>query len=300
MDYPKTKSEYIDLFRNEAEKIYSDLLKTKFDLKKKASEMNKRIKTAKDFQSSKILETAKNENWQNKKLLNELLLLTYASYIVMLEYRNEIWPYEYMTFSRRIGELWEPFCKLPFFYPVNELKIIDVPAFQKIQDKIQKDTITFIESLALDEKTKKELKEKYEIPWTMVDSGGINLNLDLHFEQNKIHYNCDFKSGFSSNEKGNTNRLLLVASIFKSLGKNEKQIIFVRQQEKENNHYLQTLKKSKLWDIYCADECYNAIKSFTGFNIREWIDKNAIWNCDISASFKKHLEKNDLLKYLTW
>ena len=262
--------------------------------------MNKRIKSAKDFESSKILETAKNKNWQNEKLLNELLLLTYSSYIVMLEYRNEIWPYEYMTFSRRIGELWEPFCKLPFFYPVNELKIIDVPAFQTIQNKIQKDALTFIDSLALDEKTKKELKEKYEIPWTMVDSGGINLNLDLHFEQNKIHYNCDFKSGFSSNEKGNTNRLLLVASIFKSLGQNEKQIIFVRQQEKENNHYLQTLKNSKLWDIYCAEECYNAIKNFTGFNIREWLDKNANWNCDISDSFKKHLEENDLLKYLTW
>lgn len=300
MDYPKTKSEYIDLLRNEAEKIYSDLLKTKFDLKKKASEMNKRLKIAKDFQSSKILETAKIRCWQNEKLLNELLLLTYSSYIVMLEYRNEIWPYEYMTFSRRIGELWEPFCKLPFFYPVNELKIIDVPAFQEIQDKIQKDAITFIESLALDEKTKNELKEKYEILWTMVDSGGINLNLDLHFEQNKIHYNCDFKSGFSSNEKGNTNRLLLVASIFKSLGQNEKQIIFVRQQEKENNHYLQTLKNSKLWDIYCADECYTAIKNFTGFSIREWLDKNTDWKCDISNSFKKHLEKNDLLKYLTW
>ncbi len=114
MDYPKTKSGYIDLLRNEAEKIYSDLLKTKFDLKKKASEMNKRIKTAKDFQSSKILETAKNSSWKNKKLLNELLLLTYSSYIVMLEYRNEIWPYEYMTFSRRIGELWGTFLQAPF------------------------------------------------------------------------------------------------------------------------------------------------------------------------------------------
>ena len=154
MDYPKTKSEYIDLLRNEAEKIYSDLLKTKFDLKKKASEMNKRLKIAKEFQSSKILETAKIRCWQNEKLLNELLLLTYSSYIVMLEYRNEIWPYEYMTFSRRIGELWEPFCKLPFSYPVNELKIIDVPAFQEIQDIIQKDAITFIESLHLMKKQK--------------------------------------------------------------------------------------------------------------------------------------------------
>lgn len=134
----------------------------------------------------------------------------------------------------------------------------------------------------------------------MVDSGGINLNLDLHFEQNGIHYNCDFKSGFSSNEKGNTNRLLLVASIFNYLGKNEKQIIFVRQKESENNHYLQTLKNSKYWTAYCSDDCYKAIKEFTGFDLRNWLNENAQWQDDISEGFRKHLEQNDLLKYLTW
>ena len=226
--------------------------------------------------------------------------LTYSSYIVMLEFRNDIWLYEYMSFARRIGELWEPFCKLPFYYPIKKLNLIEPPEFSIIQQKIQSDANNFIDTLNLDDKIKRELKQKYEIPWTMVDSGGINLNLDLHFEQNRIHYNCDFKSGFSSNEKGNTNRLLLVASIFNYLGKNEKQIIFVRQKESENNHYLQTLKNSKYWTVYCSDDCYKAIKEFTGFDLRNWLNENAQWQDDISEGFRKHLEQNDLLKYLTW
>lgn len=205
-----------------------------------------------------------------------------------------------MAFARRIGELWEPFCKLPFCYPIKQLQMIEPPAFSDIQRRIQSDANTFIDNLVLDDKTKTELKSKYEIPWTMVDSGGINLNLDLHFEQNGKHYNCDFKSGFSSNEKGNTNRLLLVASIFNYLGTNENQIIFVRQKESENNHYLQTLKNSKYWNVYCAEECYKAIQRFTDFDLRRWLDDNARWETDINESFRNHLKENDLLKYLTW
>ena len=131
-------------------------------------------------------------------------------------------------------------------------------------------------------------------------SKNIKLGLDLHFEQNGIHYNCDFKSGFSSNEKGNTNRLLLVASIYNSLGEIEKNILFVRQTEDENNHYLKTLKNSLYWEVYCADDGYAAMKEFTGFDMRKWLNENADWENDISTELKQHLECNDLLKYLTW
>lgn len=227
-------------------------------------------------------------------------MLTYASYIVMLEYRNKVWEYEYMAFARRIGELWEPFCKLAFDFPIKALSIIDPPNFDEVQTKIKSNATEYIDSLDLSEEIKKELKRHYDIPWTMVDSGGIKLGLDLHFEQDGIHYNCDFKSGFSSNEKGNTNRLLLVASIYNSLGEIEKTILFVRQPEDDNNHYLQTLKNSPYWDVYCANDSYAAMKEFTGFDMRKWLDDNADWQNDISEEFKQHLQKNDLLKYLTW
>jgi hypothetical protein len=295
-----SKEEYINIYTEYAEKSLEELQKSKLVIRDKASEMNKRIKSLRERNFNEIIKISKKEDWHKKDLLNEVLLLTYTSYIVMLEYRNDIWPYEYMTFARRIGELWEPFCKLAFEFPIKKLALITPPDFVDIQNKIKQNANTFFENLPLERKIKEELKELYEIPWKMVDSGGINMNLDLHFNQNSINYNCDFKSGFSSNEKGNTNRLLLVASIFNYLGSSQQQLLFVRQKESENNHYLQTLKNSSLWKIYCADDCYQAIKNFTDFDYREWLDNNAMWSEDISEGFRLHLQDNDLLKYLTW
>lgn len=196
--------------------------------------------------------------------------------------------------------MWEPFCKIVFDFPVKTLTLIDPPDFNEVQTRIKNSATEYIDSLALDAETKEELKRYYDIPWTMVDSGGIKLGLDLHFEQNGIRYNCDFKSGFSSNEKGNTNRLLLVASIYNSLGKVNRTILFVRQPEDENNHYLQTLKNSPYWDVSCADDGYAAMMGFTGFDMRKWLDENVDWQNDISEEFRQHLQRNDLLKYLTW
>ncbi|WP_216354012.1 hypothetical protein, partial [Klebsiella pneumoniae] len=39
------------------------------------------------------------------------MLLQYCYSVMSFEYRNVVWPYEYMAFSRRNGELWERFCK---------------------------------------------------------------------------------------------------------------------------------------------------------------------------------------------
>lgn len=296
----KTKAEWISTFRKAGDSILAELYKTKKSKNDKASEINKRIKEYREGKIANLNTVAKSESWDNQTLLNEILLLTYASYIVMLEYRNKVWKYEYMAFARRIGELWEPFCKLAFDFPIKKLTLVDPQDFDEVQTQIKNDAIGYIESLDLSEEIKAELKRHYDIPWTMVDSGGIKLGLDLHFEQNGIHYNCDFKSGFSSNEKGNTNRLLLVASIYNSLGEIEKNILFVRQTEDENNHYLKTLKNSLYWEVYCADDGYAAMKEFTGFDMRKWLNENADWENDISTELKQHLECNDLLKYLTW
>ncbi len=297
----RTKEQWLKAFRSYAETIVKPLIaNSRMSRNDKASEINKQLKSYREEKIAAVKEIATSEGWSNESLLDEILRITYVSYVVMLEYRNKVWPYEYMAFARRIGELWEPFCKLAFEYPVKELKIIDPPDFEDVQQHIRKSATEYIDSLDVSDCIKEELKRHYAIPWTMVDSGGIKLALDLHFEQSGIHYNCDFKSGFSSNEKGNTNRLLLVASIYNSLGEIEKTILFVRQNEDENNHYLQTLKNSPYWDVFCADDCYAAIKTFTGFDLRSWIDSNADWKHDISEDLKNHLQSNDLLKYLTW
>lgn len=295
-----SKSEYLDFYQSNTDCILSSLNHSRLSQEKKASEMNKAIKVVKDKKLHEIELCAKQEQWSSQDLVNEVLMLTYTFYIKMLEARNSIWPYEYMAFARRIGELWEPFCKIAFENPVRDLTIVEPPQFSTIQAKIQKHAIEYIRSLPLEKNIKDELEEIYQVPWNMVDSGGISLSLDLHFTQNSLNYNCDFKSGFSSNEKGNTNRLLLVASIFRYLGAQQKQILFVRQDEEENNHYLQTLKNSNLWKVYCANDCYEAIEGFTGIDLRNWLDENALWEEDISSEFRDHLYANDLLKYLSW
>ena len=295
-----TKEQWISAFRRLGDSLLADLEKTKKTRSDNASEINRRIKEYREQEIRRIEVISQKYAWDNQMLLNEILMLTYASYIVMLEYRIKVWRYEYMAFARRIGELWEPFCKLAFVFSVKSLSLINPPNFDKVKMKIKSSATEYINSLELSNEIKEELKRYYDILWNMVDSGGIKLGLDLHFEQDGIHYNCDFKSGFSSNEKGNTNRLLLVASIYNSLGKIEKTILFVRQPEDANNHYLQTLKKSPYWSVYCADDCYAAMKEFTGFNMRKWIDDNVDWQNDISNEFKQHLQQNDLLKYLTW
>lgn len=295
----KSKQEWFDIFRVVAVNALSEGINF-LDTKKKITVLHKAIRLASSQMVNSVISEARIGSWSKKDVLNEILLLTYASYIVMLEYRNEIWPYEYMSFSRRIGELWEPFCKLPFQFSNLPLTIVDAPKFETVQEEIREKAITYILGLKIQACERESLIEHYNIPWSLVDSGGIKLSLDLHFEQNGKQYSCDFKSGFSSNEKGNTNRLLLVGSIYNSLPNYEQSILFVRQQESQNNHYFQVLKKSDYWKCYCADECYHKIQEFTGFNLRLWLDQNVDWKNDISTEFRQYLEDNSLIGYLNW
>lgn len=296
-----SKEDWLLYFREQANRDMSVVLRTQKDYKSQASELNKRIKAYRDGVIQSLEARARRDYRQNsQQLLHDILMITYTSNIVMLESRNSVWEYEYMAFARRIGELWEPFCKLAFEFPVKQLRLIEPPNFSDVQAGIQRRALAYINALSINNEEKKELKNHFSIPWSLVDSGGIKLALDLHFEQDGIHYNCDFKSGFSSNEKGNTNRLLLVASIYHSLSEEEKTLLFVRQNEDENNHYLITLKNSPYWDVYCGNDGYAAMKEFTGFDMRTWLDQNADWEGDISPEFRRHLKENDLLKYLTW
>lgn len=294
------KQSLLEAFRYYANQQLTEIVRHNKDYKKQGSAINSSIKNYKDLLLSRLDNTAQIEQWSNERKLNSILLLDYTMYVVMLEFRNKVWPYEYMAFARRIGELWEPFCKEPFYYPVKRLSIITPPEFDDVQANIKQNVSAYINSLNVDSATKRNLHYYYSIPWKMVDSGGIKLALDLHFNQNGINHNCDFKSGFSSNEKGNTNRLLLVASIYKFLDANEQMILFVRQPEEQNNHYLQTLKNSGYWDVYCAQDTYQAIYAYTGFNLRNWLDNNAIWEADIDDQLRKRLIDQNILNYLTW
>ena len=216
----------------------------------------------------------------------------------MLEVRHSIWPYEYMAFSRRIGELWEPFCKLAFEYPVNDLELFVPPLFADVKKQLADEIEEYIDGLNLKNEEKDQLIKYYNKVWSLVMSGEIQLELDLHFIFEGKKYVVDFKSGFGSNEKGNTNRLLLVASIYDNLEDNYEPLIFVRASE--NNNYFNTLKNSGIWSAYSGAETYNELHKYSGFNISDWISQNVNWSEDLNDDFIEHLKSNDLLQYLTW
>jgi len=182
-----------------------------------ASAINKASTETLRHVTSMIESAAQNGSWSASDKLEAVLAATYASYVVMLEFRNQVWPYEYMAFSRRIGELWESFVRTAFDAAPSGLNYFVPPLFSAVRAGLRQELSQYIDGLPLSDLQKQELLRYYAKVWLLVDSGEINLELDLHFSLNGQRFNVDLKSGFGSNEKGNTNRLLMVATIYRNL-----------------------------------------------------------------------------------
>lgn len=295
------KADLLAYFRSRTNEIISELALqfSEADYKKKASALNKAIIKSRDNLLSILEETARTQLWTNREILECALMITYTNDVVMLESRNSIWKYDYMAFSRRIGELWEPFCKLCFKYPTTNLTSFVPPLFSEVKDNLTNEITTYIDKLEILSNEKEQLKHYYDKVWTLVTSGEIKLECDLHFTDGTTKYIVDFKSGFGSNEKGNTNRLLLVGSIYQNIETdNYKCLIFVRSTE--NNHYLSTLQNSGVWETSCGSDTYLNIQHFTGFNIHSWIEHNIDWMNDFIPQMKETITSNKLQNYLIW
>ncbi|MDR2773113.1 MAG: hypothetical protein LBB93_06595 [Elusimicrobiota bacterium] len=297
------KAQLLDYYRNRATELIAEVKQLYGDseYKRRASAVNSGLIKVKNNLIKSLEQKAKKENWKPEETLSGILMITYTNYIVMMESRNDVWSYEYMAFSRRIGELWDPFCQLCWEYPVNpNINYFVPPLFKDVKEKLSNEINDLIEKLKISKQEKEKLKKYYRKVWILVTSGEIKLELDLHFEDGKKQYVVDFKSGFSSNEKGNTNRLLLVASVYKILEEGHQCLLFVRSAEEKNNHYLQTLKKSGFWTVYCGQETYDQIKQFTGFDLPSWLKTNVDWADDFDAKMYKHLKNINLIQYLEW
>lgn len=297
----RNKTGLLAYFRSRSSEILSELAHNyaPTDFKKKASAINKAIIQCKENLLAIVYECARTEQWSNQELLESVLMITYTNDVVMLEARNSIWEYEYMTFSHRIGELWEPFCKLCFIYPLTNIRLFVPPLFEEVKQNLITEISNYIDRLRIKTNEKVQLKKYYDKVWGLVTSGEIQLESDLHFTDGTNKYVVDFKSGFGSNEKGNTNRLLLVGSIYQNIEvENYNCLIFVRSTE--NNHYLATLKNSGLWEISCGVDTYERIGYFTGYNIHDWINRNIKWMNDFTPQMRESISRNGLENYLIW
>jgi hypothetical protein len=265
---------------------------------KRARAINGCLNETKTKLITTILQQAEKEIWTHQEKLECLLMITYCNIVVMIESRNSVRQYEYMDFSRRVGELWDPFCKLCFYYPVNDVSLFVPPLFSEVKKILTDEIVDYINALNITPEEKEELAKYYNKVWSLVMSGEIQLELDLHFISNEQKYVVDFKSGFGSNEKGNTNRLLLVASIYKNLSDSFKCLLFVRAEE--NNSYFNTLKNSGIWEAYCGNEAYQKIREYSGYDLKNWIDTNVDWANDFKPETIAHFEEQKLLQYLLW
>ncbi|AOZ89330.1 hypothetical protein BK049_11915 [Bacillus xiamenensis] len=289
-----TKPELLELFRTVGSRIYEEIKGKKTQITK----MNTELKKVTEALVKPVVEDI---DLTNEERLDKILMVYYCSYIVMIEFRNRMRPYEYMDFTRRVGELWEPFCKLCWKYSSEE-GIADIipPTFDEAKVQLLTDLNTFIETTSLTEEQTQELNRYLELMWELIASGEIKLESDLHFEKDGVKYNVDFKSGFNSNEKGNTNRLLMVGSIYKKLDPSYENLLLVRAEESENNHYLQTLKNSTQWNVFCGQETYDKIEELTGFPLKSWIKHNIDWENDLDIETINYLRENRLNQYLRW
>ena len=295
------KRELLAYFRSRANEILGELALefSAADYKKKSSALNKAIIRSRDNLIEIVNERARVEGWSNIEILECVLMITYTNDVVMLESRNSVWEYEYMAFSRRVGELWEPFCKLCFGYPSTRISPFIPPLFSEVKENLTTEITTYIDALRIRIEEKEQLKKYYDKVWGLVTSGEIQLECDLHFTDGQTKYIVDFKSGFGSNEKGNTNRLLLVGSIYQNIEtENYKCLIFVRSTE--NNHYLATLQNSGIWETSCGIDTYSKIQQFTGFDIHNWIENNINWMSDFTPQMRDSINRNELQNYLIW
>ena len=165
--------------------------------RQRASAINRAVTREREQLTAMIRQQARKEGWLGIDTLRTVLLLRHCTNVVMIEKRNEQWPYEYMAFSRRIGELWEPLCTTCFEYPVREdVALFVPPLFREVKDRLAREVRYFIDHLDISDEDKLSLLRYYDQVWQLVTSGEINLELDLHIEIGATRYVIDFKSGF--------------------------------------------------------------------------------------------------------
>ena len=74
-----------------------------------AKKVNKAVRDAEALFRAKVERRAAKEGWAQETKAQVALLTRYCGCVVLIEGRNAVRPYEYMDFSRRVGELWERF-----------------------------------------------------------------------------------------------------------------------------------------------------------------------------------------------
>lgn len=224
-----------------------------------------------------------------------LITLQYCLSVISLEYRHSVWPYEYMAFSRRIGELWERFCSACWDHPARDsVQRIDEPKFSEISHKILARIMDNSEGARGLGEIEVDLDNLLQL------IGEINMKEDEVFEVDGVPHVVDFKSGFGSNEKGNMLRLMAVGRAYKLWNPDTELLLLVRQNN--NNNYLNVLRRAGLWNVFCGDEAYGKIDQLTGSDMATIRPNIVDFDSDLSTDFQRDIDAHlsNLKSYLEW
>ena len=223
-----------------------------------------------------------------KKNNLDAILRNYYCYVVsMIETRHKLIEYNDIEFSRRIGEVWEKFCSLILDNPFSKIKRIKEPDSSQFYKKLEKDFDKFENS-----------KELFDIIVSFI--GNLDLHLDYFGEKNNKKYGIDFKSGFGSNEKGNTERILQVGKAYNYL--NSDIILSVLVRQNENNNYLKRIEKSKIWKVSKGKSSYEYLEKLCGSNVTNFLKTELDFQKDFQKDVFKSLGKSVINRdiYLNW
>jgi hypothetical protein len=226
---------------------------------------------------------------------NHALILQYCFSVASLEYRHRVWPYEYMAFSRRVGELWEAFCRAAWDYPSRPgVARITAPEFGTVRDAL----LTRIKDNVGAHHKRDDLLRDVATLFEVI--GDINMREDEVFSVDGIPHVIDFKSGFGSNEKGNMLRLQTVGKAYRIWNKDTRLLLLVRQDN--NNNYLNVLRRMGLWEVHTGAEAYKQISALTGADMQAIRDNVVNWQADLSKELYLYLrsQPTDLTRYLMW
>lgn len=283
----RLKDEILQTFHSRLIPTTNGILAAPGTQKKKARQVNAAVNAVRAELASKIasLPVADQPNYA--------IVLQYCFSVASLEYRHKVWPYEYMAFSRRVGELWEAFCSVAWDYPsLPNVKRIKIPSFAIVR-KVLLNRLK--ENIGKHGK-KSEILEDVDTLLSIV--GDINMKEDEVFEVNGVPHVIDFKSGFGSNEKGNMLRLQTVGRAYRIWNHQTRLLLLVRQAV--NNNYLNVLHRTGLWEVHTSSEAYKRISELTGADMNAVRANVVDWPADVSGCLYDYLKKQNLTSYLEW
>ena len=281
------KQNCLDYLHREIPLAVEDCKRQGLSEKTRAKVVNRSITNHHKILQSQISPTLSKAERQQRQIV-----LQYCVSVAYFEYRHAVWPYEYMTLSRRVGELWEKFCSSAWDFPArSDVKRISPPSFEHVLDQIR-------ESLLRATKDNRAITVARIFDDLRDVIGVVNMKEDEVFTVGDTPFVIDFKSGFGSNEKGNMLRIRAIGKAYRLWNSEVCLLLLVRQES--NNNYLNVIEREELWEVYCGSKAYAMIDRLTGSNI-EWIRKNIIdFRGDLSQNLWNDFEAAELTDYLRW